>query len=380
MKKTVDLGDRKVTLVGTAHVSEESRIEVREAIEEIKPDYVGVELDEDRYESLREGSGWEDLDMLEAIKSGKGYLLLLNLVLSIYQRRIGLEQDSKPGEELLEAVKASEENDIEYGLIDRNINETLRLAMKELSLWEKMKLFSSSLVEGGEEIDVEDLKNDNMLDTLVKSLEEEFPSLKKVFLDDRNRYMAENILEQDFDHAVVVVGAAHVEGLAEELKKDIEEIQAYEEDRGLSIPWMKIGKYGIPTAIVSMIIYSFYTGFTEGAISLGIWVIANSLLATLGAIVARSHKLTWGTSFLVSPVSSINPLLPAGLVAAYVESSLNPPTVKELEQIAEMTSYKELWDNQVGVILLTFVLVNLGSGGAAIISGIFIFMNIVLGF
>ena len=58
-----------------------------------------------------------------------------------------------------------------------------------------------------------------MLNTIIKSLEEEFPVLKKVFLDDRNKFMAQKILEEDFEKAVVVVGAAHVQGLKEELKR-----------------------------------------------------------------------------------------------------------------------------------------------------------------
>ena len=377
MIEEVDLGDRKITLVGTAHVSKESRDEVRNTIEDNNPDFIGIELDEDRYESLREGSGWTDLNILEAIKNGKGFLLLLNLVLSIYQRRMGLEQDVKPGEELLEAVYSAEENNIEYGLIDRDINETFRLALSELGLIEKAKLLASPLFQA-EEIDVEDLKEDNMLNTIIKSLEEEFPGLKKVFLDDRNKFMAQKILEKDFEHAVVVVGAAHVEGLSEDLKKTEEELEIKQHSKRFSVPWAKLAKYGIPLAIISMIIYSFHTGFSNGVTNLGVWIGTNSLLAMLGAVLAGSSLLTWIASFIISPISSINPLLPAGLVASYVEASVDPPTVKELEDIAEIENYRELWDNQVGVILLTFFLVNLGSGGAAIISGIFIFLNILL--
>lgn len=377
MRRDVEIDDRKVSIVGTAHVSEESRKEVRDTIEEIEPDYIGVELDEDRFESLRDESGWKDLDIGEAIKDGKGYLLLLNLVLSIYQRRIGLEKDVSPGEELMEAVKAAEEKDIEYGLIDRNINETLRLAMSELSLWDKIKLIGSSFT-GGNEIDIEDLKQDKMLDQVIKSLEDEFPALKKVFLDDRNHFMAEKILEEDFDHAVIVVGAAHVEGLVKQLEDGLKEDEAVEEDSRFSIPWIKIAKYGIPASIVFLIIYSFQLGVSKGMANLGIWVVLNSFLALIGAIIAGSKKETWAASFLISPFSSINPLLPAGLVAAYVESSVDPPNVGELEDIAQMKGFRELWGNQVGVILLTFFLVNLGSGGAAILSFIMILLNTVI--
>jgi len=68
VRKTVDLGDRKVTLIGTAHVSEKSRQEVIDTIDELNPDHIAVELDKDRFESLKNKSGWKNLDIAEAIK------------------------------------------------------------------------------------------------------------------------------------------------------------------------------------------------------------------------------------------------------------------------------------------------------------------------
>jgi len=46
------------------------------------------------------------------------------------------------------------------------------------------------------------------------------------------------------------------------------------------------------------------------------------------------------------------------MVAAYVEGRFYPPKVSELEDIVYIQSYKELWHNQVGRILLTFALVS----------------------
>ena len=374
MKRHVDLGGREVTIVGTAHVSQESRDEVKNTIEEEDPDLVCVELDESRFNSLREDSGWEDLDVSEAMRNGDGKLLLLNLLLSIYQKKIGLQEGMKPGEELMAAVEKAEEKDIEYALVDRDINVTLSRAMSSLSLWEKIKIVASFLTSE-EEVTVEDLKEDSMLNKLIEELEEEFPSVSRVFLDERNDYMAEKILEKDFEKAVVVVGAAHAEGLAQSL----ESASKYEVEEVSGFPWRKVLGYGIPALIVLGIGYSFYTGFSQGARNLGVWVWTNSILAAVAAMVARSHPLTWLTSFIISPITSLNPVLPAGGVAAYVEAKINPPTVGELEEVSKISDYRELWNNQVGVILLTFLFVNLGSGGAAIISGLFILVTLLLG-
>ncbi|MFB6145459.1 MAG: TraB/GumN family protein [Candidatus Nanohaloarchaea archaeon] len=367
MRETVDLGDRKVTLVGTAHVSKESLEEVRDTIEEIGPDLVGVELDQDRYESLTDREGWKDLNIVEAIRDGKGYVLFLNLLLSIYQRQIGLEEGVIPGEEMIAAIDEAEERDIEFSLIDRNISETFERLREELSFWEKAKLVGSALYgEVGEDVEIEDLKQENVLNQLVNELKDEFPGISRVFIDERNSYMVENILEKDFEHAVIVVGAAHVDGIKKMLK-DQKKTDLTVSKR--HIPWMTILKYGMPSAIILGLGYSFYQiGWSTGVKATAFWIMSNGLLAMSGAILARSHVSTWIISFLAAPLTSLDPALGAGMVAAYFEGKMHPPTVDELENIAYIDDYRKLWHNQVGRILLAFIFVTIGSAAATFIS------------
>jgi pheromone shutdown-related protein TraB len=369
VKKRVNLGDREVVLVGTAHVSEESRKEVKETIDEEDPDLVGVELDENRLKSLREDSGWKDLNLSEAIREGQAPLLLTNLLLSIYQRSLGLEQGIKPGEEMLDAVELAEKNSIDYSLLDRDINETLSRAFSELSIWEKFKLLASFMMPQESDVEVENLKEGDILDTLVEELREEFPSLNRVFLDERNSYMAEKLLDQDFEKAVVVVGAAHLEGLAQ----DLEEKKKYSVEDRKGVPWTKILSYGIPAFIILGLAYSFYQiGFSTGIQGVQFWILSNGLLAMLGAIIARSHISTWIVSFLAAPLTSLDPALGAGMVASYSEAKFHPPTVEEMEEVVKVEKYRDLWGNQAGRVLLTFFFVTLGSAAATFISAGFI--------
>lgn len=365
MKRKIQLGDREITVVGTAHVSQESKEEVRKAIEDEEPDTVCVELDENRLKSLREESGWRDLDVTEAIREGNGKLLLLNLILSIYQRQLGLQQGMKPGEELLEGITVAEEKGLDYALVDQDINITLNRAISSLSMWDKIKL-AASLMASGEEMEVEELKEDNLINTLVQQLEEEFPELTRVFLDERNTYMAEKILEQDFDSAVVVVGAAHMEGLIEELQRESRDTD-FPDVKGF--PWMKLVSYGVPAFIIAGLGYSFFQiGFATGVDATRFWILSNGILAMLGAIIARSHVSTWIVSFLAAPLTSLDPALGAGMVASYAEAKLHPPTVEELEDVTKINSYRELWGNQMGRILLTLGFVTIGSAAATFIS------------
>ena len=357
MKREVHLGDRKVTVVGTAHVSEESVQRVRDTITEVSPDLVAVELDDARLESMRNENGWRDLDISEAIRDGKGFMLAVNLFLSIEQKRMGLETGTPPGTEMLAALDMAEETGINTALVDRDINSTFRRMFSGLTLWEKAKLLAS-LFAGEGEMDVEELEEEQMVDLMVKELSDEFPSLKETFLDERNSYMADRLMKQEFDHAVLVVGAAHLEGVVEELENSTD----YVEEDVSSINWLKYLNYGLIGLILFGFIYSFtQIDFSRGVRFLAVWVGANGILASLGAVLARAHPVTWLISFVSAPLTSLYPALGAGMVASYAEAKLYPPTVGELEEITSLTDYWALRDNQVGRILLTFLLVTLGS-------------------
>jgi len=87
--KRIIIGGREIVLVGTAHVSKESVEEVARIIREEMPGRVCVEIDQSRYVSMTEGNSWQKLDISEVLRQKKGFLLLANLMLASFQRRIG---------------------------------------------------------------------------------------------------------------------------------------------------------------------------------------------------------------------------------------------------------------------------------------------------
>lgn len=369
MKKEVDLGNRKVTLVGVSHVSEESQEEVKKVISSQSPDKVFLELDQDRYESLRNKNGWEDLDLAEAIKEGKGSVLFFNLLLSIYQRKIGMQTDAKPGEEMLVGAEEAEKNDAELILADRPIEETLSRLRTETSILTKVRILLSLFLSDNTEVKLDEINEKGTVDMLVSELEDNFPEISEILLKERNRFMAEKILNTDFRTGVAVVGSAHLEGIADLLQK--ESVGSVEKSSSPRIPWIKVLNYGIPVIILGLLAHTFlYVSPEAGIRALGIWVLLNSGLAFIAAVAARAHPLTWLTALVSSPILSLYPGMAAGVVTGYVEAKLNPPTVKEMEDIVNIKSYKELWNNQAGTVLLTLFLVNIASGLGAVLAGL----------
>ena len=76
----LELEERQLTLVGTAHISHSSVEEVKQVIEDEKPDTVCVELCPSRYESLKNTDRWQEMDILKVVREQKTFLLLANLI------------------------------------------------------------------------------------------------------------------------------------------------------------------------------------------------------------------------------------------------------------------------------------------------------------
>jgi len=363
VERKVALDGREIHIVGTSHVSEKSASKVEEVIEREKPNLVGVELDQIRYESLMGKDTWEDLDLAEAISEGKGFLLFMNIVLSIYQRQLGLEQ-VKPGSDMLAAIDAAEERNIDVAMVDRDINETLRRTREELSVVEKMKLLFS-LVSFSEEVEPEELEDEDLVREIVRELSEDFPSLSKTFLDERNEFMAEKLLENDFEKAVLVVGAAHVDGVAERLEdRHMAEIKPA--DR---FPWDKVLKYGFPAVIIASISATFLlVGFEQAIEATKSFIIINGVTAFIGAVIARAHPLNVIGSTIAAPYTAVDPFLGAGMISGYLEAKLRPPKVKDMEELSELTRYRELYGNRAGKVILAFFFVTMASAAGTVIS------------
>jgi pheromone shutdown-related protein TraB len=362
----LEYGDKKVILVGTAHVSRESAQEVGDTILEEKPDTVCVELCPSRYQSIRQKERWQQTDIVKVIKEKKSFLLLSNLLLASFQKRIAKKLDINPGAEMINAIETAEKVGAEIHLADRDIGTTLSRTWRAMGLWSKVKLMFQLILSLGEvedikEEDIEKMKQEDVLESLLAEVGKSLPVLKDILIDERDQYLADKIKNAPGKKIVAVVGAGHVLGIKKYWNKDIN-IQALEQ-----LPPKKkttaILKWLIPGAIMAMFIAGFfYGGAKAGKDMLIWWVAANAILAGLGAILALAHPATIITSMLAAPLTSLNPMIAAGWVSGLVEAFARKPKVKDLETLPDdILSVRGFWRNKVTRILLVVVFTNLGS-------------------
>ena len=362
----LECGDKNVILVGTAHVSRESAQQVSHTIQQEKPDTVCVELCQSRYQSIRQKERWQETDIVKVIKEKKSFLLLSNLLLASFQKRIAKKFDIDPGAEMIKAIEIAEEAGAEIHLADRDIRTTLSRTWRAMGLWSKIKLMLQLILSLGEvedikEEDIEKMKQEDVLESLLAEVGKSLPVLKDILIDERDQYLAAKIRNAPGKKIVAVVGAGHVQGIKKYWNTDIN-IQELER-----LPPKKkttgILKWLIPGAIMAMFMAGFfYGGAKAGKDMLIWWVAANAILAGLGAIIALAHPATIISSMLAAPLTSLNPMIAAGWVSGLVEAFSRKPKVKDLETLADdILSVRGFWRNKVTRILLVVVFTNLGS-------------------
>lgn len=382
--QVLELDGREFVLVGTAHISQQSVDLVRAVVEAERPDAVCVELDAQRYEALSQQKRFEALDLREVIRKQQLAALVMNLLLASYQKRLGGKLGVTPGSELLEATKVAKEFDIPISLCDREIRITLRRAWGALSLWKKAMLVSNFMVSAFEdpELDEEELeriKQKDVLSELMNELGEAMPALKEVLIDERDRFLAQKIRETAGDRVVAVVGAGHMQGMIEAIRRGADEdLEAISTIPPVSPAWRWLG-WAIPALIVGSLVY---IGFTQGAAAASegavFWFLVNAIPCAIGGVIALGHPLTILSGFVAAPFTSLTPVIGAGYVTAFVQTWVQPPRVREFQTVGDdIATTRGWWHSRLLRVFLVFILTTLGSligtwvGGSVIVTQIF---------
>lgn len=200
-----------ITIIGVAHVFDISE-RVKKEIKRRHPSVVAVELDRARYESLKSGEQGGDLPLM--------YKLL-----SIIQKKIAERYNVKVGEEMLSSIEAANEIDSSIALIDLPAQRVFKKLLDSMSFKEKIYLILGSIIGfiGGKgKMEKEIKRYQDNEEKYMDVMESQMPSISKILIDDRNKFMAKNIkdLEERFGSVVAVVGDGHISGLIEELGRE----------------------------------------------------------------------------------------------------------------------------------------------------------------
>ena len=269
-----------VILLGTSHVAEESKREVKRIVDSEEPTMIGLELDIDRLHGLMERIKTAENGMRERVgKRNKNYLrgvgfsgFFFAKIASFIQERIASKLGVEPGVEMEAALKIALEKRINIVLLDQSIKKTLRDFSRKVPLTEKLRLFFDPIIlpitlpiisifnkkvrkearvlMSKKEIDLRRVPSNEFIDEVLVLMKQRYTMTYRVLVEDRNKIIVNNIIRvmkemKEDDKLLCVLGAGHINGVVEELNKRLkqEDLSQRRSSQGLTSRESKDGSY-----------------------------------------------------------------------------------------------------------------------------------------
>jgi len=232
MIKEIDFENKHITIIGTAHVSSKSAEQVRNIILEKKPTAVCLELDFNRLLGLLNPDKEKKPKLKDIFKTKNKSAFLLGYTLGGLQKGIAKKFNMNPGEEMVFAFNSAKEIEAKVYLVDRDINITLQKLLKRLTFGEKIKLIFGGLFipkKELEKINIEKLMSEveteedksEIIEEIMKLYSKRHKKFKEILIDERDQFIAYHLQKIPEENIVVVVGAGHMDGIIENLDKEI---------------------------------------------------------------------------------------------------------------------------------------------------------------
>lgn len=201
----------RIILVPTAHVSAESVRKVRETIAREQPDAIAVELCKKRFVGMMENKKPTLLELL----SSPIYAFLY-----LFQQALGKVFGSEPGLEMKEAALLAAQLRKPLILADRDITVTMKM-VKAIPLAEKLAiLIELALTPFRLRVfRLSEITEQKFLLPFMQEFSRKFPKTYFALVDSRNEFILGSLLAFGAGKTVAVVGAGHVPGLLELVKR-----------------------------------------------------------------------------------------------------------------------------------------------------------------
>jgi pheromone shutdown-related protein TraB len=373
----------EIRIIGTAHVSQQSVDEVRTAIEEFKPDIVAIELDTARYTAVKKQARDPSVDDVLEVKNFNS--LLVQWLLAYLQRKIGIDVGVEPGAEMKIAITEAEQRNIPLALVDRDIRLTLLRFWSSLGFFEKIKMFwalivSIAEVDNGQEIDIESLKEQNVIDAVMQEFRKFSPNGARALIDERDAFIAHQLLilkvQKPEGRILAVVGAGHRQGISAYLDNPAT-LPPFEPltQEPKSFPWGKVFGFGVTAVFILLLLAIAFSGVGIEVLLYAFlfWVLIHGVLAAVFVLLAGGHPYTAFTVFCVAWFTSLNPMIHAGWIGAYVEAKVRKPPMSDFRKIYEADSLTAMAKVPLFRVVLVAALANLGSLLGTVLYFIFVF-------
>ncbi|MGA2121721.1 MAG: TraB/GumN family protein [Methanoregula sp.] len=373
----------EIKIIGTAHVSQSSVDEVRTAIDEYQPDVIAIELDPSRFAALKKLARDPTVDDVLEIKNFN--TLLVQWLLAYLQRKIGFDVGVEPGAEMKAAIEEADKRGIPIGLVDRDIRVTLLRFWNSLGFFEKIRMFWALIVsiveiDSGEEIDIEALKDQDVIDVVMEEFRRFSPNGSRALIDERDAFIAHQLVllkaQRPEGKILAVIGAGHRKGISAFLENPatLPPFDALTREPK-PFPWAKVFGFIVTFLFFFLLAAIAFSGvgWTVLLYAFLFWVVIHGAISAFFVLLAGGHPYSAATCFGVAWMTSLNPMLHAGWIGAYVEARVRKPPISDFRKIYQTESLSEMARIPLFKVVLVAALGNLGSLIGTVLYFIFVF-------
>jgi pheromone shutdown protein TraB len=207
-----------IILIGTGHVFNLSQA-LLNIFDERKPDILCIELDKQRYEGLI----LKQTNHEKYHETSKNQPVVYKL-LARFQDGMAKEYGVQAGQEMITTIEYARSHHLPLAFIDMNAQMMFSKMIKKMSISEKIKMMFSGI--GGfliskkrVEKELENIQKN--FDEYLNEIGKKFPTIKRVLIDERNEFMAQQLViaNEKYKKVIAVVGDGHIPGLVDLLKK-----------------------------------------------------------------------------------------------------------------------------------------------------------------
>lgn len=195
----------RIMLIGVGHVFD-IREKIRGVIVDERPQTVALELDSARFYSLLNRD------------KGRGEGPLIYQLLARFQSELAKEYGTEVGSEMIAAANAAKEVGANIALIDMDSMKMFRGLRQAMSLKEKVLLAVGTVLslfarKSTVEKELERYQKDE--ERFIAEVKKSYPTVMRVLIDERNRYMAERLKEisATSQNTIAIVGDGHISGM-----------------------------------------------------------------------------------------------------------------------------------------------------------------------
>ena len=222
---------KKLTIIGSSHVSKESVNKVKETIEKEKPEIVAVELDRDRLEALFNKNKRSLFIRGVGIKGA-----LFAMFGAWIEKSIGKIVKVEPGSEMKMAVIMARRYNSRLALIDQPIAITLRRFSESIT-WKEKWNFVVDIISGIimpkkqqkmlglKTQDLSKVPTQEAINKILNYTKKRYPNFYNVLVKERNEVMANNlaVLMKKYpdEKIVAVIGAGHEDEILKLVKEKL---------------------------------------------------------------------------------------------------------------------------------------------------------------